>query len=331
MQFGQMKRRKFMTLLAGTAVSPLAARAQQPTIPVIGFLGSPSAAEWAPFAAAFRQGLGEAGYVEGQNAAIEYRWADGQYERLPELATDLVRRQVAVIFAAGSAAPALAAKAATATIPIVFANGVDPVQFSLVASLNRPGGNITGVSFLISDLGAKRLGLLHELLPKVTVVALLVKSDNPNADSVIRDALEAARVLGLEIHPLKARTAQDIEAAFASLVQQQAGALLVSADPFFTSQYDQFVRLAAHYEVPTIYYAREFVAAGGLMSYGTSIRDGYSQAGVYAGKILKGDKPADLPVLQSIKFELVINTRTAKALRIAISDNLLSFADEVIE
>lgn len=331
MQFEQMRRRKFMTLLAGTAAWSLAARAQQPTTPVIGFLGSPSAAEWAPFAAAFRQGLQETGYVEGQNAAIEYRWADGQYERLPELAADLVRRQVAVIFAAGSAAPALAAKAATATIPIVFANGVDPVQFGLVASLNRPGGNITGASFLVSDLGAKRLGLLHELLSNVTVVAVLVKSDNPNAEYVIRDAREAARLLGLEIHPLKARTAQDIDAVFPSLVQQQAGALLVSADPFFTSQYEQFVRLAARYEVPTIYYAREFVAAGGLMSYGTSIRDAYRQAGVYAGKILRGDKPADLPVVQPTKFELVINTRTAKALGIKISDNLLSFADEVIE
>jgi putative ABC transport system substrate-binding protein len=260
MQFGQVKRREFISLL-GAAAWPLAARAQQSTKPVIGFLGSPSAAEWAPFSAAFRQGLQETGYVEGQNTEMEYRWADGQYDRLPELAADLVRRQVAVIFAAGSVAPALAAKAATTTIPIVFTNGVDPVQFGLVASLNRPAGNITGISFLTGDLGAKRLGLLHELLPKITTVGLLVKSDNPNAESAVQDAREAARSLGLEFHSLTAQTAKDIDTAFASLAENQVGALLVSADPFFTSQHGQFVRLAASQKVPTIYYAREFVIA----------------------------------------------------------------------
>ena len=327
-----MRRRNVLSLLGGVAVSwPMGAGAQQPAMPLIGFLGSPSAVEWTQFTVAFRQGLRETGYIEGQNAAIEYRWADGQYERLPELAADLINRQVVVIFAAGSVAPALAAKAATATIPIVFVNGADPIQFGLVGSLNRPGGNITGISFLTGDLGAKRLGLLHELLPNVTAVALLVKSDNPNAASVVRDARDAARLLGLEFNSLSARSAQDIDTAFASLVQQQIGALLVSADPFFTSRSDQFVGLAARHRVPTIYYAREFVAAGGLMSYGTSIRDAYRQAGVYAGKILKGEKPTDLPVIQSARFDLVINLNTAKALGLTFPPGLLAIADEVIE
>jgi putative tryptophan/tyrosine transport system substrate-binding protein len=327
-----MRRRDLIAGVAGLAAAwPLAAHAQQPAMPVIGFLGSPSAAEWTQFTAAFRQGLRETGYLEGQNATIEYRWADGQYERLPGLAADLVRRQVAVIFAAGSVAPAVAAKATTATIPIVFANGVDPVQFGLVASLNRPGGNITGVSFLTADLGAKRLGLLHELLPTVTVIAVLVKSDNPNAESVVRDAQEAARLRGLELRPLSARTAQDIDVAFASLAQRQVGALMVSADPFFTSQADQFAQLAARHKIPTIYHAREFVVAGGLMSYSASRREAMRLAGDYAGRILKGAAPADLPVMQSTRFELVINLETAKALGLTIPHTVLLRADEVIE
>ncbi len=327
----QLRRRGFIGLLGGAATWPFALAAQQSNKPVIGFLGSPSAAEWTRFAAAFREGLQETGYADGQNVAIEYRWAEGQYDRLPQLAAELVRQQVAVIFAAGSVAPALAAKAATSTIPIVFANGVDPVQFKLVDSLNRPGGNITGISFLIGDLGAKRLGLLHELLPNVAVVGLLVKSDNPNADAAIGDAREAARSLGLELHPFKAQTAQEIEAIFAMLAGQQVGALLVNADPFFTSQHSHFVQLEARHKVPTVYPAREFVTAGGLMSYGTNIRDAYREAGVYSGKILKGEKPGNLPVVQSTKFEFVINLKTAKALGIEVPPGMSARADEIIE
>jgi putative tryptophan/tyrosine transport system substrate-binding protein len=327
-----VRRREFITLLGGAAAAwPLAARAQQSAMPVIGFLGSSSAAEWLPFVNAFQRGLKEIGYAEGENFTIKYRWADGQYDRLPALAADLVHRQVAVIFAAGSPAPALAAKAATGTIPIVFALGVDPVQFGLVASLNRPGGNITGVNFLTGHLGEKALGLIHELVPNVAVGGMFVNPNNPNADSVTRSAQETARSLGLQLHILNAGTALQIDAAFAGLVEQRIGMLLAGADPFLLGRRDQFVAQAARHAVPAIYFAREFASAGGLMSYGTSISDAYRRAGVYAAKILKGAKPADLPVEQSTRFELVINLKTAKALGLTIPDKLLALADEVIE
>jgi putative ABC transport system substrate-binding protein len=326
-----MKRREFITLIGAAAAWPSAARTQQLAKPVIGLLASSSAAEWVPFVTAFQRGLKETGYAEGENVTIEYRWADGQYDRLPALAADLVRRQVAVIFAAGSAAPALAAKAATAAIPIVFANGSDPVQFGMVASLNRPGGNVTGVNFLAADLGEKALGLIHELVPNVAVGAMLVNANNPNAGSVTKNAQETGRSLALELRVLNVGTAQDIDTAFASLIEQRIGMLLLGADPFFLGRRDQFVALAARHSVPAIYFAREFVTAGGLMSYGTSIGDAYRRAGVYTGKILKGAKPADLPVEQSTRFEFVINLKTAKALGLTVPDKLLALADEAIE
>jgi putative ABC transport system substrate-binding protein len=326
-----MRRRSFIALLGSAAAWPLAARAQQATKPAVAFLGSSSAAEWSPFVTAFQRGLKEAGYVEGENVIIEYRWADGQYDRLPELAADLVRRQVTVILAAGSPAPALAAKAATTTIPIVFALGIDPVQFGLVASLNRPGGNITSVNFLVGHLAEKALGLIHELVPNVAVAGMFVNPNNPNADSVTRNARETARSLGLQLHILNAGTAQDIDAAFASIVEQRIGVLLAGADPFILGRRDQVVALAGRHAVPAIYFAREFVTAGGLMSYGTSISEAYRRAGIYTGKILKGARPADLPVEQSTRFEFVINLKAAKALGLTTPDKLLALADEVIE
>jgi putative ABC transport system substrate-binding protein len=300
-------------------------------MPVIGFLGSSSAAEWAPFVTAFQRGLKEVGYVDGENVTILYRWADGQYDRLPALATDLVRRQVAAILAAGSPAPALAAKAATAAIPIAFANGADPVQFGLVASLNRPGGNVTGVNFLAAGVGEKALGLIRELVPKVAVGAILVNASNPNAASVARTVGEMAPALTLQLRVLNAGADQEIHAAFASLIEQRIGLLILGADPFFLGRRDLFVALAARHKVPAIYFAREFVTAGGLMSYGTSISDAYRRAGVYTGKILKGARPADLPVEQSTRFEFVINLNTAKALGLTVPDKMLALADEVIE
>jgi putative tryptophan/tyrosine transport system substrate-binding protein len=326
-----MRRREFITLIGGAAAWPLAARGQQPTMPAVGFLGSSSAAEWLPFVNAFQRGLKETGYIEGENFTIEYRWADGQYDRLPALAADLVRRQVAVILAAGSPVPALAAKAATATIPIVFALGIDPVQFGLVASLNRPGGNMTGVNFLVGHLAEKALGLIHELVPNVTVAGMFVNPNNPNADSVTRNARETARSLGLQLHILNAGSPVEIDTAFAGLVEQRIGILLSAADPFFMGRRDQVVALAARHAVPAIYFAREFATAGGLMSYGTSISDAYRLAGVYTGKILKGARPADLPIEQSTRFEFVINLTTAKTLGLQIPDKLLALADEVIE
>jgi ABC-type uncharacterized transport system substrate-binding protein len=326
-----MRRRDFITLLgAGAAAWPFAARAQQPGLPVLGFLGTSSADEWAPFVAAFRSGLKQAGYVEGDTVLIRYRWANGQYDRLPELAVDLVRQGVAVIFAAGSPAPALAAKAATRTIPIVFANGADPIQFGLVVSLNHPGGNITGLNFLVADLGEKELGLIHELVPN-RAAAVIINPNNPNSASIEKSVSDSARLLRLQLHVLKAGTPEEIDTAFTELVARQLGALLVTADAFFLGRRTQFVTLADRYRIPALYYTREFVTAGGLMSYGTNISDAYHRAGVYTGEILKGARPADLPVQQSTRFEFVINLNTAKALQIEIPPGLLALADDAIE
>jgi len=327
----KLKRREFITLLGGAAAAwPLAARAQQPgKLPTIGFLGN-DAATWTDWTAAFRQGLKEAGYVEGQNATIEYRWAEGHYDRLPALAADLVGRKVTVI-AATSTPAALAAKAATATVPIVFTTGGDPIKLGLVASLNRPGGNITGVSSLISELGTKRLGLLRELVPSATVIATLVNPNFPDADGQLRDAEAGARALGLQLIVLRAGTEREIDAAFATMAQRGGGVLDVSVDPFFVERRDHIVALAASYAIPAMYPLRDFAVAGGLMSYGTDFADSYRQAGIYTGRIVKGEKPADLPVQRSTKFEFVINLKTAKALGLSVPNSMQLLADKVIE
>jgi putative ABC transport system substrate-binding protein len=328
-----MNRREAITLVVGGAAFawPLTARAQQSAMPVIGFLGSGSPDRDAHLVRAFHQGLSETGYIEGQNVAIEYRWADGQFDRIPLMAADLVRRQVTVISALSGIPTALAAKAATTTIPIVFHVGGDPVEFRLVPSLNRPGGNLTGVTNLGGELGQKRLELLHELLPTATVMAVLVNPTNPLSEPLTKDARAAASALGLQLHILQASTERDFDAIFASLVKLQAAALLIGADTFFNSQSKQLAELTLRHAVPAIYQYREFAAAGGLMSYGGSLTDIYRQVGVYTGRILKGEKPADLPVMQSAKVELIINLKTAKTLGLTFPLTLLGRADEVIE
>jgi putative tryptophan/tyrosine transport system substrate-binding protein len=321
-------RRQFITLLGGSAAAwPLAARAQQPAMPVIGFLNGGTAAAYAPYVTAFRHGLAAAGYIEDRDVAIEYRWAEGQYDRAPALATDLVRRQVALICVTASTALVQATKAATSTIPIVFAIGADPVKFGLVASLNRPGGNVTGVSFLANLLAAKQLEVLHEAAPNATAVAFLVNPRNPNA----ADRSSEAKRLGLELTVASAGAEDAIDKAFATLVREQARAVLIGADPLFTAHRERVALLAERHRLPTIFIQREFPKVGGLMSYGPDQTDAYQQTGAYAGRILRGEKPADLPVVQPTKFELVINLKTAKALGLDVPPTLIARADEVIE
>ena len=326
-----MKRRTFIATLGGAAAWPLVGRGQQPTMPVVGFLNSTSPAPWAYLVAAFRRGLGEAGYVEDRNVAIEYRWAEGQYDRLPVLAADLVRRQVAVIVATGGSSSGLAAKAATSTIPIVFTSG-DPVRGGLVASLSRPGGNATGVVVTVGTaMEGKRLGLLREMVPTATLIAVLLNPGTLIFETQLNDVQEAARAVGQHIHILLANSEREIDAAFAKMVEVRAGALLVAADPIIFGQRDRLVALAARHAVPAIYELREYAVVGGLMSYGTNLADAYHLVGIYTGRVLKGEKPADLPVVQSTKFEFVINLKTAKALGLTVPPTLLARADEVIE
>jgi putative tryptophan/tyrosine transport system substrate-binding protein len=327
-----IRRRDFVILLGGGAAAawPLTARAQQPAMPVIGSLQGVVAAQWAErIMAGFHRGLSETGYVEGRNVAIEYRWAEGHYDRLSALAADLVHRQVAVIVTGGTP-PAFAAKAATSTIPIVINVGIDPVQAGLIASLNRPGGNVTGIAILTAELAAKRVELLHELL-QTTVFASLVNPTSPLTEPEIRGVRDAARSLGLELHVLNATTVGEIDTAFEKLIELGAGALVVSVDPFLTSQRQQIVALAERRSVPAIYGLREYAIAGGLMSYGNDLADAYRQSGIYAAKLLKGAKPADLPVQQVVKVELIVNLKTAKALGLTFPITLLGRADEVIE
>ena len=330
---GHIRRREFITLLGGTAAAwPLAARAQQPTMPVIGFLSSASPNLYSDRLRTFREGLKEAGYVEGRNVEIDYRWAEGHNDRLPALAAELVHREVTVIAAAGGTPSALAAKAATATIPIVFGVAVDPVEVGLVASLNRPGGNLTGVTNLNAEVGPKRLELLHELLPAATIIAVLVDPTSPTlAEAFLRDLQAAARDLGVRLHVLQASKEGDFDTVFATLIQLRASALIIGPSTYFVARSEQLAALAVRHAVPTIFHYRPFAAAGGLMSYGSSETDYYRLVGIYAGRILKGEKLADLPVQQATKVELIINLKTARALGLTIPLPLIGRADEVIE
>ncbi len=326
-----MKRRAFIALLSGIAGWPLATQAQQAGMQVVGFLSS-LAADYTTFRMpAFRQGLNETGYIEGQNVVIEYRSAEGQYDRLPSLAADLVEHKVAVIFDAGGSDTAKAAEAATSTIPIVFLSAADPVRAGIITSFSRPGGNITGISLLGSELEAKRLGLLKEIVPRAASIGVLVNPAYPDANLELRELQEAASALNRQLNIVRASTEPELNTAFTTIAQQGAGALLVTQDPFFGSRRDQVVALAARYKLPTIYNQRDYTENGGLVSYGTDFADQYRQGGIYVGKILKGAKPADLPILQPIKFELVINLKTAKTLGLTIPPDILSIADEVIE
>jgi putative tryptophan/tyrosine transport system substrate-binding protein len=333
MQFNRLRRREFITLLGGAATAwPIAARAQQPAMPVVGFIYGGSADGAARYAAAFRKGLNETGYVERQNVTVEYHWLEGHYGRLPALVADLVGRRVAVIATPGSGPAALAAKAATATIPIVFGVAEDPAQLGLVASLARPGGNATGINFFAREVVAKRLRLLHDLVPKAVRIAVLVNPANASsAEATLREVQEAAPTIGLQIQILNATTIGEIDAAFATLSRERSDALFVAGDGFFDSRRGQFATLAARDRIPAAYAHRDYVAAGGLTSYGTDLADVFHRVGVYTGSILKGAKPADLPVLQSTKFEFVINLQTARALDIEVPSGVLAIADEVIE
>ena len=327
-----IRRREFIALFGGAAVAwPLAARTQQVGIPTIGWLSARSPDEAANTVAAFQRGLNSAGYIVGRNVAMEYRWAGGQYDRLPAMARELVNRQVAVIVAVGAASSWTAAKSASSTVPIVFGGGADPVRLGVVASLNRPGGNATGINYLLNSLASKLLQIVDELIPRGEPIAALINSDNPNAANDVQDMQEATQAIGRQIKVMHATTEREIDAAFQQVVNERIGALVVGSDGFFFSQRDRLVGLAARHKLPAIYFGREFVAAGGLMSYGSDLADGYRQVGIYAGRILKGEKPADLPVIQSSKFELLINLKTARTLGVAVPTTLLAIADEVIE
>jgi putative ABC transport system substrate-binding protein len=326
----QVRRREFVFLLGGLTAWPRVTLAQQP-LPVIGFLGSASPASWAHFVDAFRAGLKETGFIEGRNVAIEFRWAEGQYDRLREMASELAGRKVAVLVSTGGMPSVLAAKEATSTIPIVFTLGVDPVRFGLVASLNRPGGNLTGVNMFTAFIDTKRLGILHDMVPKAALIAVLINPKNPNVGGRTTDIETAARAMGLQLQFLHASTRPELDAAFRAVSRSGAGALFVGSDPFFNAQRDYIVAQTAHHGIAAMYGQREFAIAGGLMSYGTDSNDSYRQAGIYVGRILKGEKPAELPVVQSTKFEFVINLTTAKSLGLTVPASLSAMADEIIE